>query len=203
MNWGDIRNLDAREFGEWPIPVKGFIIVLIWGLMAAGWYYYDIQYRYAALDRVEREELNLRKTFEERQSRVVNLELYKQQLEDLRASLGAMLRQLPDKAEIAGLLVDVSQSGLAAGLEFELFQPENEIAREFYAEKPIRLRVVGTYHEFGEFISAIAAMPRIVTIHDVNITPAGGPTSMVMNAVAKTYRYLDENVIETPEGDGG
>lgn len=203
MNWNEFKNLDYREIGEWPPLAKVFLILFIWGAMAGGWYYYDIQHQYAALERVQREEQGLRKTFEERQSRVVNLDEYKQQLDDMRQALGAMLRQLPDKTEIAGLLIDVSQSGLAAGLEFELFQPEGEIPKEFYAEKPIRIKVVGTYHEFGEFISGVAAMPRIVTVHDVKIVPRKEDSLLRMEAVAKTYRYLDEAVSVAPsEGSG-
>lgn len=203
MNWSELKNLDFSEVGEWPAAAKGLVILFLWGLMAGGWYYYDIQHQYAALDRVEREEVGLRKTFEERQSRVVNLDEYKRQLDDMRQALGAMLRQLPDKTEIAGLLIDVSQSGLAAGLEFELFQPEAEIPKEFYAEKPIRIRVIGTYHEFGEFISGVAAMPRIVTVHDVKILPRKEDSLLRMEAVAKTYRYLDEAVAPAPAGGSG
>jgi type IV pilus assembly protein PilO len=119
----------------------------------------------------------------------------------MRQSFNAMLQQLPNRSEVADLLVDVSQTGLAAGLEFELFDPSGEVAKEFYAELPINIRVIGGYHEFGEFISGLAALPRIVTIHDVNITPRGKArkgspvspsSSLVLKAVAKTYRYLDE-----------
>jgi len=195
MNFGQLRNLDVRHPEEWPPIAKFLGLGLLCALIIGGWYYYDIQERYAQLDRVESEEKQLRKTFEDKQAKVVNLELYKQQLDDMRQTLGAMLRQLPDKSEIAGLLIDVSQSGLASGLEFELFQPEAEIPREFYAENPIRIRVVGTYHEFGEFISSLSNMPRIVTIHDVKISPRGGSV-LQMEAVAKTYRYLEE-------GEGG
>ena len=191
MSMDQLRNLDARHPEEWPAIAKGLTIVLLCALIAGAWYYYDIQDRYAQLERVESEEQGLRKEFEDKQAKVVNLEAYKQQLADMQQTLGAMLRQLPDKTEIAGLLIDVSQSGLASGLEFELFEPQSEIPREFYAENPIRLRVVGTYHEFGEFISSLSNMPRIVTIHDVRIVPrAGGP--MQMDVIAKTYRYLEE-----------
>lgn len=187
----NLKDLDLRNPGEWPGLAKGLAITLLCLIVGGAWYYYDIQELYAQLHRVEREELDLRKQFEAKQAKVVNLALYREQLEDMRQALGAMLRQLPDKTEIAGLLIDVSQSGLAAGLEFELFQPQAEVPREFYAEKPIRIRVIGTYHEFGEFISTLAAMPRIVTIHDIRITPAGGGL-LRMEAIAKTYRYLDE-----------
>ena len=195
MNLSELRDLDLRTPGEWPGLAKGLLIALLCAALAGAWYYYDIQHQYIALDKVEQEEQSLRAEFERKQSKVVNLALYKEQLDDMRQTLGAMLRQLPDKTEIAGLLIDVSQSGLAAGLEFELFQPEGEIPKEFYAEKPIRVRVVGSYHEFGEFISALAAMPRIVTVHDIRISPVDG-SLLRMEAIAKTYRYLDE-------GEGG
>ena len=192
MNLAELRELDLRNPGEWPAVIKAISVVLVFLAVGGGWYYYDIQDKYVQLERVEREEQELRKTFEDKQSKVVNLALYKEQLEDMRQALGAMLRQLPDKTEIAGLLIDVSQSGLAAGLEFELFQPQGEVPREFYAEKPIKIRVVGSYHEFGEFISSLAAMPRIVTVHDIRITPRKEDGLLRMEAIAKTYRYLDE-----------
>jgi type IV pilus assembly protein PilO len=191
MNFGDLKNLDVRSPGEWPSLAKTIAVGMLCVVGAVAWYYYDIQEQYAVLERVEREELDLRRQFETKQKKLVNLELYKEQLEDLRQALGAMIRQLPDKTEIAGLLVDVSQSGLAAGLEFELFRPEAELPKEFYAEKPIQIRVVGSYHEFGEFVSSLAAMPRIVTIHDIRIAPRDDG-DLTMDAVAKTYRYLDE-----------
>lgn len=192
MNLSELKGLDLRNPGEWPLLIKVFAIALACVVVGGGWYYYDIKEKYVRLDRVEREEMELRKTFEDKQSKVVNLDLYKEQLEEMRQALGAMLRQLPDKAEIADLLTDVSQSGLASGLEFELFQPQAEVPREFYAEKPIRIQVVGTYHEFGEFISNLAAMPRIVTVHDIRITRRKEDDLLRMEAIAKTYRYLDE-----------
>jgi type IV pilus assembly protein PilO len=192
MNLSELKGLDLRSPGEWPLLIKVVAIALVCVAVGGGWYYYDIQEKYVRLERVEREEMELRKTFEDKQSKVVNLELYKEQLEEMRQALGAMLRQLPDKAEIADLLTDVSQSGLASGLEFELFQPQAEVPREFYAEKPIRIQVVGTYHEFGEFISSLAAMPRIVTVHDIRITRRKDDDLLRMEAIAKTYRYLDE-----------
>jgi type IV pilus assembly protein PilO len=143
---------------------------------------------------VELQERDLRTEFERKQEKAANLEAYRQQLEEMRQSFGAMLKQLPDKTEVAALLVDVSQTGLAAGLEFELFQPMAEVRKDFYAELPIKLRVLGGYHEFGEFISGLAALPRIVTIHDVSIEPRkedDGRLQLV--ATAKTYRYLEES----------
>jgi len=141
---------------------------------------------------VEREEITLKKDFEKKQAKAANLDAYREQLEEMRQSFGAMLRQLPDKTEVASLLVDVSQTGLAAGLEFELFRPQPENKKEFYAELPINIRVLGEYHQFGQFVSGLAALPRIVTVHDVTIEPQKDGKKLVMAAIAKTYRYLEE-----------
>jgi type IV pilus assembly protein PilO len=168
-------------------------VLIVCAAVGAGAYYLDTKDQIAALEKVKLEEKSLRSEFEQKQAKAARLEDYKIQLEEMKQSFGAMLRQLPDKTEVAALLVDVSQTGLAAGLEFELFQPMGEIPQEFYAELPIKLRVKGTYEEFGEFVSGLAALPRIVTIHDVVIEPLKeGP--MLMEATAKTYRYLDEEV---------
>jgi type IV pilus assembly protein PilO len=190
----DLNNLDFNNLGDWPTPVKLFIVLLVAILVGVGWYYLDTQDQYAALERVRREEQNLRADFEEKQQKAVNYEKYKEQLAEMKQTFGAMLRQLPNKKEVADLLIDVSQTGLAAGLEFQLFQPQNEIPKDFYAELPIKIRVVGDYHEFGEFISGIAALPRIVTMHDIDIKPISGQGAggLVMEATAATYRYLEE-----------
>jgi type IV pilus assembly protein PilO len=190
----DLNNLDFNDIGEWPTPIKLFLVLLVAILVGVAWYYMDTQDQYVALERVRREEKDLRTSFEEKQQKAVNYEKYKAQLAEMKQTFGAMLRQLPNKKEVADLLIDVSQTGLAAGLEFQLFQPQNEIPKDFYAELPIKLRVVGDYHEFGEFISGIAALPRIVTMHDIEIKPIAGQRagSLVMEATAATYRYLDE-----------
>ena len=194
MNLQDLNNLEFNDIGEWPTGVKAFIVLLLAILVGVGWYYYDTQEQYAALERVRREEKDLRASFEEKQAKAANYEKYKAQLAEMQQTFGAMLRQLPNKKEVADLLVDVSQTGLAAGLEFQLFQPQNEIPKDFYAELPIKLRVVGDYHEFGEFVSGLAALPRIVTIHDIDIKPIVGQRAggLVMEATAATYRYLEE-----------
>ena len=161
MKLQDLNNLDFSDIGEWPAPIKLFIVLLVAILVGVAWYYMDTQDQYAALERVRREEKDLRASFEEKQQKAANYEQYKAQLAEMQQTFGAMLRQLPNKKEVADLLIDVSQTGLAAGLEFQLFQPQNEIPKDFYAELPIKLRVVGDYHEFGEFVSGIAALPRI------------------------------------------
>ncbi|MET0014204.1 MAG: type 4a pilus biogenesis protein PilO [Sedimenticola sp.] len=195
MNLQELNELDLSNIGDWPALVKVILVLIICAGIGAGWYYLNTEDQLKALKNVERQEVSLRKEFEEKQAKAVNLEKYKKQLEEMKQSFGAMLRQLPNKTEVADLLVDVSQTGLAAGLEFELFDPQPEVRREFYAELPIQLKVHGNYHELGEFVSGLAALPRIVTIHDVHVVPVSDKTAenpLVMTAIAKTYRYIDE-----------
>ncbi len=197
MQLSDLNELDLNNVGEWPMPVKAALILIACIGLAAAAYYLDTQHQLARLDQAAAQELELRSSFEAKQKKAANLEAYRDQLEEMKESFGAMLRQLPDKTEVAALLVDVSQTGLAAGLEFELFQPEGELLKDFYAELPIRVRVTGEYHEFGTFISGLAALPRIVTIHDVKISNTAGEsgtpgTKLSLQATVKTYRYLDE-----------
>ncbi|MCG8426917.1 MAG: type 4a pilus biogenesis protein PilO [Chromatiales bacterium] len=198
MNLQELNDLDFNNIGIWPAPVKAVLIIILCAAVLGGWYYLNTQDQLASLEAAEKKESELKIEFERKQAKAANLDKYKQQLEEMKQSFGAMLRQLPNKTEVADLLVDVSQTGLAAGLEFELFDPQAEVPKEFYAELPINIKVHGTYHEFGNFISGIAALPRIVTIHNVQITPKGDNKAvadenpLVLEAVAKTYRYLDE-----------
>jgi type IV pilus assembly protein PilO len=193
MNMQELNELDFSNIGDWPGLVKAILILVLCALVGVGWYFYDIEGRYETLARAENTELELRQDFENKQAKAANLEAYRAQLAEMQESFGAMLRQLPNRTEVADLLVDVSQTGLAAGLEFELFQPQGEVPKDFYAELPIRIRVIGSYHEFGEFVSGLAALPRIVTIHDVQIqNRSNSPGKLVMEALARTYRYLDE-----------
>ena len=192
MDLSEFNDLTLDNIGEWPAVIKGILVLIVCGAIIGAGYYYHMKDQYLALEKVEKEEQALRQEFERKQAKAVNLEAYRAQLKEMEESFGAMLRQLPDKTEVAALLVDVSQTGLAAGLEFELFQPMSEIKRDFYAELPIKIRVVGDYHEFGEFVSGLAALPRIVTVHDVKISRRKGSDKLVMEATAKTYRYLEE-----------
>lgn len=193
MNLAELNNLDLNNVGSWPTPVRmaGFAMIFV-AALAVG-YYLDIKDQRTLLQQSESQEAELRTKFETKAKKAANLEAYEQQLAEMKESFGAMLRQLPNKTEVADLLVDISQSGLASGLEFELFKPQNEVPREFYAELPISIRVKGTYHEFGQFVSGVAALPRIVTVHDVNIVPGKTSGELTMDLLAKTYRYLDEN----------
>ncbi len=193
MNMQELNELDLSNLGEWPGLVKAILILILMGGVGAAWYFLDIEDQYKQLKRVENTEKDLRLDFEGKQAKAANLHAYRAQLAEMEESFGAMLRQLPNRTEVADLLVDVSQTGLASGLEFELFQPQPEVPKDFYAELPIKIRVIGTYHEFGEFVSGLAALPRIVTIHDVQIKPRGKEgAQLVMEATARTYRYLDE-----------
>lgn len=191
MNLQELNELDFSNIGDWPGPIKALLVLILCAALGAAWYYFDTEEQLVQLEKVEKQEQKLRKDFENKQAKAVNLELYERQLEEMKQSFGAMLRQLPDKTEVAELLVDVSQTGLAAGLEFELFDPLGENRKDFYAELPIKIKVKGEYHQFGDFISGLAALPRIVTIHDITMT-SKGKGRLEMEAVAKTYRYLDE-----------
>jgi len=199
MTLDELNELDFSDIGEWPILVKLILILLLCGLLSVGWYFLMVEEQYQDLAKVERQEKDLREEFESKQARAANLDAYKAQLAEMRESFGTMLRQLPNRTEVADLLVDVSQTGLASGLKFELFQPQAEVPREFYAELPIKLRVTGSYHQFGEFVSGLASLPRIVTIHNIAIKAANEKDrtdqTLVLDATAKTYRYLD--------GEGG
>jgi type IV pilus assembly protein PilO len=200
MNFIDqLRTLDPRDVGRWPLAVRGFFVLLIFLVCSAfAWYMFVWNDDRPVLQKAEADELDLRSQFENKQQRAANLEAYKAQLGEMERSFGAMLRQLPGKTEVPNLLVDISQTGLGAGLQEKLFQPAGEQSKGFYAELPIRIRLVGSYHEFGTFVSGIAALPRIVTLHDIQITPTAdkGGTSydnLIMDVTAKTYRYIEDD----------
>jgi type IV pilus assembly protein PilO len=153
------------------------------------------------LQKREDTEQQLRQEFKNKHAKAVNLEVYKQQLKDIERSFGALLRQLPGKTEVPNLLVDISQTGLSAGLEEKLFQPQAEQKKDFYAELPIKITLTGSYHQFGEFVSGIAALPRIVTLHDIEIKSANKDAydQLTLDITAKTYRYLDEEEVQANE----
>ncbi|KPK49806.1 MAG: pilus assembly protein PilO [Thiotrichales bacterium SG8_50] len=191
MDLAQLNELDLRNVASWPLPARAIVIAIIFaGVLGLG-YWLDIKDQGMRLEKAEQKEQELRQALEVKAKKAANLQAYEQQLEEMRESFGAMLRQLPNKTEVAELLVDISQTGLASGLEFELFKPQSEIPKEFYAELPISIRVKGDYHEFGNFISGVAALPRIVTVHDVAIERSK-EQGLTMNILAKTYRYLDE-----------
>ena len=195
-------DLDPNNIGNWPGALKGLIILILCAIVLGAGYWFDTKGQLEKLAKAQDKEVELKETFELKQRKAANLEPLREQLKEMKESFGNLLRLLPNKTEIEGLLVDISQSGLAAGLEFELFKPSKEQPQEFYAIQPITIRVTGNYHEFGNFVSSVAALPRIVTQHDINIAPlskggkAVGGENLVMSMVAKTYRYLEEEEIE-------
>jgi type IV pilus assembly protein PilO len=192
MNLQGLNNLDLKTIGTAPAPAKAIVIGIVVAAILGAGYWFDTKEQIERLRQVESREAQLRQTFETKQRRAANLDAYKAQLEDMRRTFGAMLRQLPSRTEIPNLLVDVSQTGLMAGLEIELFRPENEIRRGFYAEKPIQLRMKGNYEQIAGFTSGVAGLPRIVTMHNVSIQPDKDGQKLTMNATAKTYRYLED-----------
>jgi type IV pilus assembly protein PilO len=194
MTLDDIRRLNFREAGNWPllpkITVLGLLVVLI--LLAGA--FFDWKDQLDALDRAQDEEAKLRVSYSEKKAKAVNLELYVQQLKEIEQAFGALLKQLPNKSEMDALLTDINQAGLGRGLQFELFRPATrERIADFYAELPITVKVTGTYHDMGAFASDVAQLPRIVTLNDIGIVNDKG--TLVMDATAKTFRYLDEDEI--------
>ncbi|AHE99350.1 type IV pilus inner membrane component PilO [Thioalkalivibrio paradoxus] len=191
MDLKSINEIDFRNLGEAPAAVKGVIIALIIVALAGAGYWYFIKDQVEVLDREERREVQLRAEFEEKQERAANLAAYEEQLAEMERMFASLVQLLPSTAEIPNLLVDISQTALSVGLEIELFQPRGEANRTFYAEVPIQLRVRGTYEQLAEFVSGISAMPRIVTVHDVYIRPGASDDDLLMDAIARTYRYLE------------
>jgi len=193
----DLRALDMNDPGRWPMPIRMIAVGLAFSaVFAFGLYMFVIQEEKPQLDRAKQEEGELRSQFEDKQRMAANFDAYRTQLAEIERDFGAMLRQLPGKTEVPNLLVDISQTAAGAGLEEQLFQPTGEIQKDFYAELPIKLRYTGSYHELGNFVSGIAALPRIVTLHDIDIKPINDKSvdDLTLDVTAKTYRYLDEQV---------
>jgi type IV pilus assembly protein PilO len=192
MNLEDLKTLNFKDVGGWPVLPKVLALVVLLALVLFGAYWFDWQTEMERLDAARREESQLREAFLTKKKQAINLDTYRQQLKEIDQSFGALLKQLPNKSEMDALLVDINQAGLGRGLEFELFKPApKETMSEFYAELPVTVKVTGGFHDFGSFASDIAQMPRIVTLNDVKIeSTKDGRLSM--DCVAKTYRYLDE-----------
>ena len=195
MTLDDLRRLDPKDIGNWPaLPKLGVLLLAFIGCLAAS-YIFDWQDQVDAIDASKQKELTLRDTFLDKKKQAVDLDAYRKQLDDIEKSFGTLLKQLPSKSEMEALLTDINQAGLGRGLQFELFRPAaNETISEFYAELPITIRVTGNYHDMGSFASDISRLSRIVLLNDIAITQS--PTGVLsMDAVAKTYRYLDEDEI--------
>ncbi len=208
----ELRDLDPRDPGRWPLPaLAGAVGATFLVLSLILIYLFVWNSVRPELQQKEAEEQSLRQEFQQKHAQAVNLAVYKQQLKDLQRSFGALLRQLPGRTEVPNLLVDISQTALAAGLQQKLFEPEPEQAKDFYAELPIKMELTGSYHQFGEFVSGIAALPRIVTLHDIEIKPttadksggsAGGYDDLTLTLTAKTYRYLDADEMAAQQQHG-
>jgi type IV pilus assembly protein PilO len=194
MTLDDIRRLNIRDVGNWPTLPKVVVLGLIFLAIVAAGAVLDWKDQYESLARVEQEEQQLREQYKEKKAKAVNYDLYVQQLKEIEQSFGALLKQLPNKSEMDALLTDINQAGLGRGLQFDLFKPAaQEKLADFYAELPINVRIAGNYHDMGAFASDVAQLPRIVTLNDVTITNEKGV--LQFDAVAKTFRYLDEEEI--------
>ncbi|HET6586769.1 MAG TPA: type 4a pilus biogenesis protein PilO [Oleiagrimonas sp.] len=204
----DLRNLDRNNVGGWPKSVKVFFMVLLFGVVILGGWYFKVSTQQDDLASAAQKETKLKQEFAQKQAKAVNLDALEKQLADMKDMLHQLLRQLPSKTEMPQLLVDISQTALAAGIDTEVFEVKGENTKDFYAEQPIGLKMVGTYHQFGTFISDVASLPRVVilTMHNVSLTPLQGKPDkgsmadgrlLVLQGTVKTYRYLDDDV------DGG
>lgn len=194
MNLEDLRRLNLRDIGNWPLGPKVAFLGLLFLLIVAAGAWFDWKDQYEALDRVQGEETKLRTQYAEKKSKAINFDLYRQQLAEIEQSFGALLKQLPNRSEMDALLTDINQAGLGRGLAFDLFKPATtEKMAEFYAELPIAIRITGNYHDMGAFASDVAQLPRIVTLNDVAIANDKGV--LTLDAVAKTFRYLDEEEV--------
>ncbi len=200
----DINELDFENIGSWPVGARLAAAFIVFAAVLGGGFYYFTQDKIAELEKVEAKEEPLKAEFKKKQGKAANLEAYKLQMVEMKKRFGSMLRQLPQKTEVAELLVEISQTGLSNNLEFSLFKPSGEIRKEFYAELPVNIQVTGTYHDFGGFATGIAALPRIVTIHNVAMSPGKSKEQAVQDEndkdkklsiklIAKTYRYLDQD----------
>jgi type IV pilus assembly protein PilO len=205
MKLDDFNNIDFNNAGSLPSPVKAVLLAIVFFVILALGYYFLWMDAFTARDTAKAKEQELRQVFLDKKTQAINLAAYKQQMVEIEKTFGALLKQLPDKSQMDGLLTDINQAGLGRGLEFELFKPGQETQAEFYAEMPISIKVLGTYHDLGAFATDISKLSRIVTLNDISITSnnkeankdakAASGSVLVMEAIAKTYRYLDEDEV--------
>lgn len=193
----DFRNLNPKDIGAWPlVPRMAVLAGLFVLILIAGWWFFW-QEQLDTLDLKRQDELRLKEEYVSKKRQAVNLDLYAQQLNEIDRSFGALLKQLPNKSEVEALLVEINQAGMGRGLQFELFKPGQEVMKDFYAELPISVKLVGSYHDFGAFAGDIGRLSRIVTLNNISIaaTPQAKDGSLTMEAVTKTFRYLDEEEV--------
>ena len=196
MKLEDFNQIDFNNAGSLPWPVKGVLLSVLLVLLVGAGYWFMWSPALEELEVAKQKEVELREVFLNKKRQAINLDAYKQQMVDIEKTFGALLRQLPDKSKMDGLLTDINQAGLERGLDFELFKPGQESVRDFYAEMPISIKVTGSYHDLGAFATDISRLSRIVTLEDLAISATskdGKEARLVMDAVAKTYRYLDAN----------
>jgi type IV pilus assembly protein PilO len=193
MTLNDLKRLDPKKIGSWPIlPKLGVLFITLVLIVAASWWF-DWQHQIEGINQEKLKEEGLRKTFLTKKSEAINLPAYQKQLEDIEKQFGALLKQLPGKSEMDALLTDINQAGLGRGLQFELFKPAaQETRRDFYAELPISIKVTGNYHDIGAFASDIGKLSRIVTLENISLASAGKSGGLALDALAKTFRYLDD-----------
>ncbi len=201
MNLSDLNNLDIKNVAQAPIGVKVLLLLILFIAIVALGYYLDWSGGLQELESARAEEQSLRETYMTKRRQAINYEAYKARYRDTEQALAAMIRQLPNKAEIDALLTDVNQAGVSRGLEFDLFKPEAEVFTDFYATLPVTIKVNGGYHDLAYFASDVAKLPRIVTMHDINLTPQANGR-LTMDANIRTYRYLDENELASAKSKG-
>ncbi len=191
----DFRFMDPNDPGAWPIvPKVAVLLGLLFALLLGGWWFVWSD-QLNELDTKQQEEKTLRDQFVEKKRQAINLDLYTQQLSEIDRSFGALLKQLPNRSEIEALLIEVNQAGLGRGLQFELFRPGAEEAKDFYAELPITVKIIGSYHDIGAFAADIAKLPRIVTLNNISMAPTKDGAQLTLDATTKTFRYLDEDEV--------
>lgn len=201
MKLEDFNNIDFNNTGNLPLPVKAVLLIVAFVLILGAGYWFLWKPAMEELNQAKAKETELRQVFLDKKKQAINLDLYKQQMVDIEKTFGTLLKQLPDRSQMDGLLTDINQAGLERGLEFELFKPGQEVQRDFYAEMPISIRVVGAYHNLGLFASDVSRLSRIVTLNNLSITSGkdAKDNALVMEAVAKTYRYLDSSEVASKQ----
>jgi type IV pilus assembly protein PilO len=198
MTLDDLKNIDVNNLGSWPVPIKIAGILVVCGVILFAGYWFLIKGELEEHSVAQKKEASLRETYMNKKALAVNLPAYREQMEEMEQTFGSLLRQLPNTTEVPDLLVDITQAGLGRGLEFTLFRPEKEQPKDFYAEMPISVQVRGNYHELAQFVSDVAALPRIVTFGDISISSTGKDNKLTMTAKARTYRYLEEGSAPKP-----